>query len=108
MHALAHITGGGLPENLPRVLPEGVNARIDTSSWTWPEVFRWLQQTGNVADFEMYRTFNCGVGMVIALPAEAVDQAIALLESSGEKPWLVGEVVKGDGEPEVLLEGVQA
>ena len=108
VHALAHITGGGLPENLPRVLPDGVNAWIDTGSWDWPEVFRWLQDAGNVADFEMYRTFNCGVGMIIALPADAVDEAVALLEASGEKPWLVGECVAGDSTPQVQLEGVQA
>ncbi|MGC4088207.1 MAG: AIR synthase-related protein [Polyangiaceae bacterium] len=64
MHALAHITGGGLPGNLPRVLPEGCDARIDESSWTWPPLFQWLQRKGGVERFEMYRTFNCGVGMV--------------------------------------------
>ena len=69
VHAMAHITGGGLPGNLPRVLPNGAQAVIDESSWEWPELFQLLQREGNVERFEMYRTFNCGVGMVIAVDA---------------------------------------
>lgn len=108
VHALAHITGGGLPENLPRVLPEGVRARIDGDSWQWPAVFSWLQEQGQVATAEMYRTFNCGVGMVMVVPESAVDQTLALLESSGEKAWLMGDIISHDGETDVVIEGGRA
>lgn len=93
VHALAHITGGGLPGNLPRVLPAGADARIDEGSWTWPPVFQWLQQQGGVERFEMYRTFNCGVGMVVVVPAEQADAAIAHLNAAGESAWRLGEIV---------------
>jgi len=93
VHALAHITGGGLPGNMPRVLPEGCDARIDESSWTWPPVFQWLQESGGVERFEMYRTFNCGVGMVIVTPADSADDAIAHLNANGESAWRIGEIV---------------
>ncbi|MFN3714971.1 MAG: phosphoribosylformylglycinamidine cyclo-ligase [Alcanivoracaceae bacterium] len=106
VRAMAHITGGGLPENLPRVLPDGVTAWVDTASWTLPELFQWLQQEGQVEPFEMYRTFNCGVGMVVVVPDTQLDQALALLEASGEKAWLLGEIRSGDGAPEVILSGV--
>ncbi|MBQ24227.1 phosphoribosylformylglycinamidine cyclo-ligase [Alcanivorax sp.] len=106
VHALAHITGGGLPENLPRVLPDNVRAVIDTKSWEFPAVFQWLQQEGQVPAFEMYRTFNCGVGMVIAVPASHVDDALALLEAEGENAFLIGEIQTGDGEPDVVLDGL--
>ena len=106
VHAMAHITGGGLPENLPRVLPDNVRAVIDTKSWEFPAVFQWLQQEGQVPAFEMYRTFNCGVGMVIAVPASHVDDALALLEAEGENAFLIGEIQAGDGEPDVVLDGL--
>ena len=93
VHALAHITGGGLPGNMPRVLPEGCDARIDESSWTWPPVFQWLQENGGVERFEMYRTFNCGVGTVIVTPADRADDAIAHLNANGESAWRIGEIV---------------
>ncbi len=86
IHAIAHLTGGGFWENIPRVLPQGMQAVIDEASWQWPAVFSWLQQAGNVSRHEMYRTFNCGVGMVVALPAELADKAVELLTASGEKP----------------------
>ncbi|SEO67368.1 phosphoribosylformylglycinamidine cyclo-ligase [Aquisalimonas asiatica] len=92
IHAMSHITGGGLPENLPRTLPEGCGAVIDTSSWVWPPVFRWLQTRGNIADAEMYRTFNCGVGMVICVPEAACDTALASLRGQGETAWRIGHV----------------
>ena len=106
VHALAHITGGGLPENLPRVMPENTRAVIDTRSWEFPAVFQWLQQEGQVPAFEMYRTFNCGVGMVIAVPADQVDATLALMEAEGEVAFLMGEIRAGEGEPEVVLEGL--
>ncbi|KAB7623207.1 phosphoribosylformylglycinamidine cyclo-ligase [Alkalilimnicola sp. S0819] len=90
IHSICHITGGGLPENLPRVLPEQVRARIDTDSWQWPAIFGWLQQQGGIADAEMYRTFNCGVGMVLALPAEQAGDAVAQLNAAGEQAWVLG------------------
>lgn len=107
VHALAHITGGGLPENLPRVLPKGTRAVIDTQSWQWPPVFRWLQEQGQVPTNEMYRTFNCGVGMVVVVPQAQVDQALALLEAGGETPFVIGAIHASDNdEPEVSLEGL--
>ncbi|MDF1636114.1 phosphoribosylformylglycinamidine cyclo-ligase [Alcanivorax jadensis] len=106
VHALAHITGGGLPENLPRVMPDNTRAVIDTRSWEFPAVFKWLQQEGQVPAFEMYRTFNCGVGMVIAVPADQVDATLALMEAEGEVAFLMGEIQAGEGEPGVVLEGL--
>ncbi len=106
VHAMAHITGGGLPENLPRVLPEGTVAWVDTSSWVLPELFQWLQREGQVDAFEMYRTFNCGVGMVLVVPDAQLDQALALLEAAGENAWLLGEIRSGEGAAEVILSGV--
>ncbi len=92
VHAIAHITGGGLPGNLPRVLPEGADAVIDEKSWQWPAIFQWLQQQGNVERFEMYRTFNCGVGMVVVVPADKADEAIAHLQANGEQAWRLGQI----------------
>ena len=108
VHAMAHITGGGLPENLPRVLPDGTRARIDITSWQWPAVFRWLQEKGNVATEEMLRTFNCGVGMVIAVRDEDLDQAVAALEAAGENAFVIGDVLSHDGDAEVVLEGADS
>ena len=96
--ALSHITGGGLLENLPRVLPDNCSANIDTASWELPEVFRWLQDQGNVATREMYRTFNCGVGMVVCIPSAQRDQALSQLQSAGHTAWVIGEIVEGNNE----------
>ncbi len=101
VHALAHITGGGLPENLPRVLPDGVNAEIDLGSWQRPAIFDWLQQHGNVEESEMLRTFNCGIGMVVAVAAADAEQATALLEAAGETVYRIGRITAGDGAPQV-------
>lgn len=90
--AMAHITGGGLTENLPRVLPNNSKAVIDTSSWQWPEVFKWLQQQGNVATDEMYRTFNCGVGMVLCVNKADSAKTIEHLQQQGEQPWIIGSI----------------
>ncbi|MAL96034.1 MAG: phosphoribosylformylglycinamidine cyclo-ligase [Haliea sp.] len=94
--ALCHVTGGGLPENLPRVLPEGCRAVVATASWQWPAVFRWLQEQGNVATAEMYRTFNCGVGMVVCVSHQDLEQALALLGEEGLQAWRLGEIVAGE------------
>jgi phosphoribosylformylglycinamidine cyclo-ligase len=96
VHALAHITGGGLPENLPRVLPEGLMATIDRSSWRRPAIFDWLQAEGGIADAELYRTFNCGLGMAVILPQAAVARAIELLAEHGEHAWVAGRIAAGD------------
>lgn len=92
VNALSHITGGGLLENIPRVLPENCKAVIDTASWDLPEIFKWLRAEGNVASTEMYRTFNCGVGMILAVPANTVDSALKLLSDSGEDAWVIGHI----------------
>jgi phosphoribosylformylglycinamidine cyclo-ligase len=94
--ALSHITGGGLLENLPRVLPKTCNAQIDTSSWQWPTIFQWLQAQGNVDTTEMYRTFNCGVGMVLCLAPEDASTALGLLTAAGHEAWEIGRIVPGD------------
>jgi phosphoribosylformylglycinamidine cyclo-ligase len=103
VHALAHITGGGLPENLPRVLPEGLLATVDRASWRRPAVFDWLQSEGGIADAELYRTFNCGLGMAVVLPAAAAETAIALLAEHGEHAWIAGRIEAG--ERRVVLAG---
>ncbi|WP_419571962.1 phosphoribosylformylglycinamidine cyclo-ligase [Rheinheimera sp.] len=92
VHALCHITGGGFWENIPRVLPEQTKAVINESSWQWPTVFNWLQQQGNVERYEMYRTFNCGVGMIVVVPAEQLDAALDQLKAAGENAWHLGEI----------------
>lgn len=104
VHALSHITGGGLPENIPRVLPNGTVAAIDTESWALPPVFQWLQDAGGVAIEEMYRTFNCGIGMIVCVPADQKDLAIDTLNAMGEKVWQLGVLEKAednDAKPEV-------
>jgi phosphoribosylformylglycinamidine cyclo-ligase len=97
IRAMAHITGGGLTENLPRVLPEGTEAVIDTHSWQWPDIFQWLQKAGRIATDEMFRTFNCGVGMVICIPDTVRDQVLETLNDTGEDAWLLGHVQQSDG-----------
>ena len=95
VHAIAHITGGGLTENLPRVLPPRTKAIIDTASWPRPAIFQWLQQQGGVAEAEMWRTFNCGVGMVIGVAAEDAERAQTILRDAGEKVWALGRIAGG-------------
>jgi phosphoribosylformylglycinamidine cyclo-ligase len=108
VNALSHITGGGLLENIPRVLPKSSKAVINTTSWELPPVFQWLQRAGNVDAREMYRTFNCGVGMVIAVPAAETDSALALLTAAGEQAWIIGQIEAAqDGEEQVELRSAQ-
>jgi phosphoribosylformylglycinamidine cyclo-ligase len=90
--ALAHITGGGLTENMPRVLPENVSAEIDLKSWPLPAIFEWLQKTGNIAQPEMLRTFNCGIGMVAAATPEAADKVASALRDAGETVHVIGRL----------------
>ena len=103
-HALSHITGGGFWENIPRVLPETAQAVINGESWQWPEIFNWLKDKGNITEHEMYRTFNCGVGMIIVVPENKVAQSIDILTAHGEKAWHIGAISdKADGEEQVIF-----
>ncbi len=97
VHALAHVTGGGLRENLPRVLPEGLGAVIDLDSWRLPPVFRWLAEAGGLSQDEMLTTFNAGQGMVLVVAPERADALAALLVEAGERVSLIGEVRPGAG-----------
>lgn len=104
VHAIAHLTGGGFWENIPRVLPDNTKAVIDESSWEWQPVFKWLQEKGNIDTYEMYRTFNCGVGMVIALPQADVEKALTVLRQAGENAWLIGQIEPlATGEKQVVI-----
>ena len=96
VHGIAHITGGGPAGNIPRVLPAGLEAVLDERSWPRPPVFDWLQRTGNIERDEMHRTFNCGLGMTVCVPAAEADRAVAVLRRSGEQAIRVGEVQKGE------------
>lgn len=89
---LAHITGGGLLENIPRILPTNLKAALHKDSWTVPPLFKWLQAHGNVADEEMYRVFNCGIGMIIVVAPEHVDETLAALTTYNETAWKIGTV----------------
>jgi len=95
VRGLAHITGGGLPDNVPRVLPEGLEVVLERRSWQRDPLFDWLQRTGRIDRDEMYRTFNCGIGMVAILPAQSAEAAVALLNLHGETASLIGEVRHG-------------
>ena len=103
VHALAHITGGGLLENLPRVMPNNTIARINRDSWQQPAVFEWLQREGNIEPTEMYRTFNCGIGMVLAVAAEDAEKTLAFLRASGESAMQIGEIIPATGSPGVEI-----
>jgi phosphoribosylformylglycinamidine cyclo-ligase len=100
---LSHITGGGLLENIPRVLPADSVAVIDTNSWQQPDVFAWLQNNGNVTDTEMYRTFNCGVGMVIVVAEADQEKTLKTLEAAGEKPWVIGNIKQNSGLEDAII-----
>jgi len=104
IHGLAHITGGGLLENLPRVMPANTIAQIDETGWQWPKIFDWLQEEGNIESREMYRTFNCGIGMCVIVSVDDVDQAMEVLTSNGEDARLIGEIREGSAaSPEVII-----
>ena len=104
INAMSHITGGGLTENLPRVMPENTRAQISVNSWELPEVFKWLQQQGNIEDQEMYRTFNCGIGMVLVVNAEDANTAIEVLNNAGESAFRLGEITSSNGAPDVIID----
>ena len=92
VHALAHITGGGISENLPRVLPSRLGAVIERASWPLPPIFQWLQRQGGIDDNEMLRTFNCGIGMIVCVPTDSAERAIQLLEAAGETVYSIGQI----------------
>ena len=107
VHALAHITGGGLLENIPRVLPDSTKAVIDTKAWKRPAVFDWLQSGGNIDEQEMHRTLNCGVGMVICVPPESVQTAMDFLDANGEDAFILGKIEASQvSEEQVQLRGL--
>jgi phosphoribosylformylglycinamidine cyclo-ligase len=103
VHGMAHVTGGGLTENIIRVVPAGLGLTIDAASWELPPVFQWLQREGNVAREEMWRTFNCGIGFTVLLDKGQVDAAKALLAAHGLDTWVIGAVVAADGEHRVHI-----
>lgn len=103
VHAMAHITGGGLPDNMKRVLVDGQNAAIDPKSWKRPEIFSWLQESGNIEDREMWRTFNCGIGMTVIVDASEADKAIASLKASGADAMVIGTIESTSGEASVTV-----
>ncbi|HEY6249440.1 MAG TPA: phosphoribosylformylglycinamidine cyclo-ligase [Candidatus Angelobacter sp.] len=96
VHAMAHVTGGGITDNLPRVLPKGTAAVVELGTWTMPPVFTHLQSIGNVPADEMLRTFNMGIGMVLVVPAKKYKRVESLIEKCGEKSYLIGRIVRGD------------
>ena len=102
LHGMAHITGGGLPENLPRTLPAGVHGRIDPSSWERPALFRWLQEKGEVPERDLWNTFNLGVGLALVLPEAQAERAIAVCQEAGHRAWLLGSVEAGEAGAEPL------
>jgi phosphoribosylformylglycinamidine cyclo-ligase len=97
VHGFAHITGGGLTDNIPRVLPEGLGARLDAGAWRQDPVWEWIRASGRISDAEMRRTFNCGIGMVAILARSEAGAALELLRSAGEQASVIGEVVAGAG-----------
>lgn len=105
VHGMAHITGGGITENVPRVIPDGLTARIDSKSWTLPPLFQWLKQAGNIADAEMYRVFNCGIGMAVIVSAANADAAEAFLREQGETVHRIGRIAGLEGDqPKTIVE----
>ncbi|OFE11541.1 phosphoribosylformylglycinamidine cyclo-ligase [Pseudohongiella acticola] len=106
VHAMAHITGGGILENLPRVLPDFTEAQIDTNAWQRPAIFDWLQMNGNIANREMLRTFNCGIGMIVCVAADQAEQALEILQQQTRGAVMLGQISKSEQQkPSVTLTG---
>ncbi len=104
VHAIAHVTGGGLPGNVPRVLPEGLGARFEAGSWPLPPIFPWLQRIGGIEESEMFRVFNMGLGLVLVVAPDCASAVLGALRGSGERAWRVGEVVSvSAGSPRVEI-----
>jgi len=103
IHGVAHITGGGFIENIPRILPEGLKAVIQGGTWNVPPVFRYLQKLGGISDHSVYNTYNMGVGLVLAVPQVQADAAARRAAELGDKGYVIGEVAKGQGGVELCL-----
>lgn len=103
VNAISHITGGGFWENIPRVLPDDVCAQIDSSSWQWPEIFNFLQEKGNVKTHEMYRTFNCGVGLLLAVDKNSAKEIVKFLADAGENAWIIGHLIDKTDQDSVVI-----
>lgn len=103
VHGLCHITGGGLVENVPRMIPKGLLARIDTRTWERPEIFDWIQHAGAIEDGEMHRVFNCGMGMLVVMPGDQADAGMALCRQSGQPAEIIGEITCSDSGEKVRL-----
>jgi phosphoribosylformylglycinamidine cyclo-ligase len=103
VNAISHITGGGFWENIPRVLPDDLSAHIDASSWQWPAIFSYLQSQGNVETDEMYRTFNCGVGLMIVVDNDKAESCVNTLNELGEKAWVIGEIQERTNDKHVII-----
>lgn len=103
VHGLCHITGGGLPENVPRIVPDGFTANIDSTTWNRPEIFDWLQQMGEIDNEEMYRVFNCGIGMLAILPESQVDQAVEICQQTAHQAEIIGEITASVSENKITL-----
>jgi phosphoribosylformylglycinamidine cyclo-ligase len=104
LNGIAHITGGGFPGNVPRVLPKGVQARIDPSLWPRPPIFGWLQRRGNVSEDEMLRVFNCGIGMVLVVPSEEASDILDRIHALGERAYRIGRIeVRSPDDPPLAL-----
>ncbi len=102
VHAVAHITGGGIPGNLIRVINKGLKAVIQKSSWELPPIFRWIQKEGNVPEEEMFRTFNMGIGMIIAVSESDVEKTLNIIKETGEKAYVIGKLQKGERSVEIV------
>ncbi|MFQ3282675.1 MAG: phosphoribosylformylglycinamidine cyclo-ligase [Reinekea sp.] len=107
IHAISHITGGGFYENLPRVLPENCSIRIDATAWQRPTVFDWIQTNGNITDKEMFRTFNCGMGLVLVVPAHAQQAIMEELTKLGQAPVIIG-AIEAQQADNVIIDGISA
>ncbi|MFQ5470328.1 MAG: phosphoribosylformylglycinamidine cyclo-ligase [Gammaproteobacteria bacterium] len=103
VHALAHITGGGLLENLPRVMPDSTQAVIDTNAWNRPAIFDWLQENGNISDEEMHRTFNCGIGMVLCVAESDADKTLEILGLHSEAAWRIGSIEANESDDKKVI-----
>jgi phosphoribosylformylglycinamidine cyclo-ligase len=101
--SIAHITGGGLIENLPRVMPKDLSVVIDTNTWSLPPIFNWLSEQGKIDSHEMFKTFNCGVGLVLCVEQKNTDKTINYLNNNGETAWVIGEVIKNNKRVKVQL-----
>lgn len=101
--AIAHITGGGLTENIPRVIPDNLSVQIDKHSWKFPPIFQWLQEQGNIDAHEMYKTFNCGVGMVVCVDKENSQRTIEYLKKAGESVWQIGLISKNNNSGKAII-----